>query len=264
MYKVTKLKAFICLCICLFFMTSCKKKSNDKEKNVAKQTILGFSQLGSESSWRTFNSESIIKAAEENGIQILYDDAQQKQENQIKAIRSFIVYRVDLIAFAPIVEDGWDTVLKEAKDAHIPVIVVDREINIKDKSLVSGFIGENTIEEGRNAARFLLKKYTDTTEKLNILEITGTTNSSSAKNRSKGFREILKDKSQFSIIYSESGDFLRSKGKEILGQIIAYNNNELKIGTKTINIIFSHNDSMTLGILESLDNYGIVPGKDVT
>ena len=144
MYKVTKSKAFIFLCICLFFMTSCKK-TDDNKKNVTKQTILGFSQLGSESSWRTFNSESIIKAAEENGIQILYDDAQQKQENQIKAIRSFIVYRVDLIAFAPIVEDGWDTVLKEAKDAQIPVIVVDREINIKDKSLIAGFIGEDTV-----------------------------------------------------------------------------------------------------------------------
>ena len=177
-------------------IVSCKDVEKKDEK---KQAIIGFSQLGSESSWRTCNSESIIKAAEEAGFQIIFDDAQQKQENQIKAIRSFIVYRVDIIIFSPIVETGWDTVLEEAREAQIPVIVVDRKLRIKDKSLIKGYIGQDSKEEGR----------------------------------------------------------------EILAQIIAYNGGELKIGAKAIDIIFSHNDAMTLGILDSLDNYGIKAGKDV-
>ena len=248
-------------------IVSCKDvEKKEEKKDEKKQAIIGFSQLGSESSWRTCNSESIIKAAEDAGFQIIFDDAQQKQENQIKAIRSFIVYRVDIIIFSPIVETGWDTVLEEAREAQIPVIVVDRKLRIKDKSLIKGYIGQDSKEEGRKAARFLIEKYKDREEKLNILEITGTANSSSAKGRSEGFCEVLEaedTEKKFSIIYSESGDFLRSKGREILAQIIAYNGGELKIGAKAIDIIFSHNDAMTLGILDSLDNYGIKAGKDV-
>ena len=121
-------------------LAGCKKKAVQTEQK--DRLILGFSQIGSESAWRTRNTQSIMEAAEENGIQIIFDDAQQKQENQLKAIRSFIVYQVDVIAFVPIVEDGWDNVLTEAQEAGIPVIVVDRQINA-DQSLYAGFLGEN-------------------------------------------------------------------------------------------------------------------------
>ena len=259
----------------LLFCTACFE-NRENNKSEEKQAIIGFSQLGSESSWRVCNSESIIKAAKDAGFQIIFDDAQQKQENQIKAIRSFIVYRVDVIVFAPIVETGWDTVLEEAREAEIPVIVLDRKIKIKDSSLIKGYIGEDAREEGRKAAYFLLDKYKDfaenseTTETsehkenvLNILEVSGTLHSSSAKERAAGFREVIAKEKKFQIIYSESGDFLRSRGKEIISQIIAYNAGELKIGAKKIDIILSHNDAMTLGILDALDSYNIAAGEDV-
>ena len=152
-----------------------------------------------------------MEAAEENGIQIIFDDAQQKQENQLKAIRSFIVYQVDVIAFVPIVEDGWDNVLQEAS---IPVIVVDRQINA-DQSLYAGFLGENGLEEGRRAADFLVNKCKNSNRTVNILEMSGTENSSVVRERAKGFREIIAGDSKFKIIHSVDGDFLRSRGKEI-------------------------------------------------
>jgi len=245
----------------LLFCSCGSKKTSEPKQNT--QIILGFSQIGNESSWRICNSESIKKAAEAHNIQLIYDEAQQKQENQIKAIRSFIVYQVDAIAFVPIVEEGWDSVLKEAKEAGIPVIIVDRKIKTNDRSLYAGYIGEDTLEEGRNAARFLLDKYSETTDTLNILELSGTENSSPAMERAKGFREILKNDSRFNIVYSESGDFLRSRGKEIVSQIITYNE-AFSIGNKKIDIIFSHNDAMTLGAIDALEENNINPGVDVT
>ena len=179
---------------CIFIIAGNKKAEKKSER-----LILGFSQIGSESAWRTRNTQSIFEAAAENDIQIIFDDAQQKQENQIKAIRSFIIYQVDVIAFVPIVEDGWDSVLREAKNAGIPVILVDREINA-DKSLYAGFLGEDSLEEGRKAAKFLMEKCTEDDSPVNILEITGTENASIVKGRAKGFRETLGGSKKFRII----------------------------------------------------------------
>ena len=254
--------------------------STGKKTSFAKKTaehhdklILGFSQIGSESAWRSRNTQSIFEAAAENNIQILFDDAQQKQENQLKAIRSFIVYQVDVIAFVPIVEDGWDNVLQEAKDAGIPVILVDRQINA-DPSLYAGFLGENGLEEGRKAALFLLKKIQeeelDNKEVINILELSGTENSSVVRERAKGFREIIEKDSRLKIIHSEDGDFLRSRGKEITESLIQkarddgnYRNDALYFEGKKIDVVYSHNDSMTLGFLDSIENYGVNTGDTI-
>ncbi len=246
------------------------EKTNSKAKE-SERLILGFSQIGSESAWRSRNTQSIYEAAAENNIQIIYDDAQQKQENQLKAIRSFIVYQVDVIAFVPIVEDGWDNVLTEAKEAGIPVILVDRQINA-DPSLYAGFLGEDGLEEGRRAARFLLKKFNDQTgpkkkESISILELSGTENSSVVRDRARGFREIIEKDSRFNIIHSENGDFLRSRGKEIIENLIEksreasdtghYKTSGLYYKGQKINAVYSHNDSMTLGLLDSIEKYGI-------
>ena len=248
----------------LIFIPKTHTKQKKTENVQEKKLILGFSQIGSESAWRTRNTQSIFEAAEENDIQILFDDAQQKQENQLKAIRSFIVYQVDVIAFVPIVEDGWDNVLLEAKEAGIPVILVDRQINA-DPALYAGFLGEDGVEEGRKAARFLVEKCRDRKDEVVIFEMAGTENSSVVRDRAKGFREIINQDSKFRIIHSENGDFLRSRGKEI-GDYLATNNPDAKIGPrydglyfegKKIDAIYSHNDSMTLGLLDSLDFHKI-------
>lgn len=245
----------------IFYNNNKKKQAPAAEKKL----ILGFSQIGSESAWRTRNTQSIFEAAAENDIQILFDDAQQKQENQLKAIRSFIVYQVDVIAFVPIVEDGWDNVLQEAKDAGIPVIVVDRKIKA-NQSMYAGFIGENGVEEGRRAARYLVNKCRNTEGPVNIFEITGTENSSIVDDRASGFREIINTDSKFRIIHSENGDFLRSRGREIGDMLLASNvlengntTNTIYYNKQKIDVIFSHNDSMTLGFLDSMEAHKINP-----
>jgi len=256
---------FLTICALIFatLFSSCTKsekadkassaKSASKNSSDSDKLILGFSQIGSESAWRTRNTQSIFEAAAENNIQILFDDAQQKQSNQLKAIRSFIVYQVDVIAFVPIVEDGWDNVLQEAKEANIPVIIVDRQIKT-DPSLYAGFLGENSFAEGQSAARFLLQKCRNNPEsKINILELSGTENSSVATGRADGFRSLTATDTRFNIIHSEDGDFLRSRGKEITDRIIRENNG-LKYDGEKIHVIYSHNDSMTLGMLDSFQN----------
>ena len=159
---------------------------------------------------------------------------------------------MDVIAFAPVVEDGWDNVLLEAKDARIPVIIVDRKIKTKNPDLYAGFVGEDSYAEGKKAAEFLLEKYENQNRKFKILEIRGTNDSSVAKERSKGFRDVIKSDNRFEIIHSEDGDFLRSRGKEIINRILN-DSKELIFNGTSIDIIFSHNDAMTLGVLEAFD-----------
>lgn len=241
--------------VCIFFAS---KNLFEKTPEIPKEEnlIIGFSQIGSESSWRLRNTESIFEAATERNIKILFDDAKQKQSNQLKAIRSFIVYQVDAIVFVPIVSTGWDNVLQEAKEAQIPVIVIDRQIDV-DPSLYEGFLGENGFEEGKAAGEFLLKKCASIKkDSINILELSGTENSSIAVERAGGFSETVKKDSRLKIIHSEDGDFLRSRGKEITEKIIKQNNG-LLLGENSIDVIFSHNDQMTLGALESLENNNI-------
>ena len=250
--------AILFLLLFLFINRKPKTPNQDNTNQANNKLILGFSQIGSESAWRTRNTQSIFEAAAENDIQIIFDDAQQKQENQLKAIRSFIVYQVDVIAFVPIVEDGWDNVLTEAKEAGIPVILVDRQINA-DPSLYAGFLGEDGLEEGRRAARFLLNKCRKRTGTVSIYEMSGTENSSVVRDRAKGFREIIATDPKFKIIHSEDGDFLRSRGKEIAENLIisSHRKDGLFFEGQKIDAVYSHNDSMTLGMLDSIENYGI-------
>ena len=218
------------------------------------QVLLGFSQLGSESAWRIGNTKSIQDAAKRAGVQLMYENAEQKQEKQIKAIRSFIAYQVDVIAFSPIVEDGWDNVLGEAKQAGIPVLITDRRIKTADESLLVGFVGSDFQEEGRMAGRFLLQKMADASH-VNIVEISGTVDSTPMRARGAGFREVLNGDERFEIMESVSGDFLRSKGKECMQGLLARHDN--------IDVLFSHNDSMTLGAIEAIEEAGLAPGKDI-
>ena len=254
---------FILLCIFVVFVTfssiffTCKNLSKEIERIPEKESlIIGFSQIGTESSWRIRNTESIFEAASEKNIKILFDDAKQKQSNQLKAIRSFIVYQVDVIVFVPIVSDGWNNVLQEAKEADIPVIVIDRQIDV-DSSLYAGFLGENGYEEGRAAGKFLLQKVENmSNQKINILELSGTENSSIAIERAGGFRDIIQKDTRLNIIHSEDGDFLRSRGKEIMDKILGMNKG-LYFEGEPIDVIFSHNDPMTLGLLESFERNGV-------
>ncbi|MFC5497317.1 ABC transporter substrate-binding protein [Caenimonas terrae] len=222
-----------------------------------KKIVLGFSQIGAESEWRTANTESIKQAAKDAGIELKFADAQQKQENQIKAIRSFIAQKVDVIAFSPVVESGFETVLREAKAAKIPVILTDRAVNAKDDSLWVTFMGSDFLEEGRKAGRWLLDKEKNTKGDVNIVELQGTVGSAPAIDRKKGFEEIIKTQPRFKIVRSQTGDFTRAKGKEVMQAF-------LKADPKKINVLYAHNDDMAIGAIQAIEEAGLKPGKDIT
>lgn len=222
-----------------------------------KPIVLGFSQVGAESEWRTANTESIKSAAKEAGIELKFSDAQQKQENQIKAIRSFIAQRVDVIAFSPVVESGWEPVLREAKAAKIPVVLTDRAVNTKDPSLYVTFMGSDFVEEGRKAGRWLVEKMKDHQGDVNIVELQGTVGSAPAIDRKKGFEEVIKADPKFKIIRSQTGDFTRAKGKEVMEAF-------LKAEGKKINVLYAHNDDMAIGAIQAIEEAGMKPGKDIT
>jgi galactofuranose transport system substrate-binding protein len=225
-----------------------------------KKITLGFSQIGAESEWRTANTQSIKEAAAAAGINLKFSDAQQKQENQIKAIRSFIAQKVDVIAFSPVVETGWEPVLREAKAAKIPVILSDRAVDVKDDSLWVTFMGSDFVEEGRRAARWLVDyppaKELAAKGTVNVVELQGTVGSAPAIDRKVGFEEVLKDHPNFKIIRSQTGDFTRAKGKEVMEAF-------LKAEGKRINVLYAHNDDMAIGAIQAIEEAGLKPGKDV-
>ena len=218
--------------------------------------VLGFSQIGAESEWRTANTESIKQASKDAGIELKFADAQQKQENQIKAIRSFIAQKVDVIAFSPVVESGFETVLREAKAAKIPVILTDRAVNVKDDSLYVTFMGSDFIEEGHKAGKWLLEKMKSTTGDVNIVELQGTVGSAPAIDRKKGFEDIIKTDPRFKVIRSQTGDFTRAKGKEVMEAF-------LKAEGKKINVLYAHNDDMAIGAIQAIEEAGMKPGTDI-
>jgi ABC-type sugar transport system substrate-binding protein len=217
--------------------------------------VLGFSQVGAESGWRTANTNSIKEAAAAAGIELKFDDAQQKQENQIKAIRNFVQQKVDVIAFSPVVESGWDTVLKEAKDAGIPVILTDRRVDSADKSLYKTFIGSDFVKEGRLSGEWLVEQAKATPGPMNIVELQGTTGSAPANDRRKGFAEAIAANPDLKIVASQSGDFTRAGGKQVMEQFLKAN--------PDIDVLFAHNDDMGLGALEAITAAGKTPGKDI-
>ncbi len=214
---------------------------------------IGFAQTGAESAWRTANSESMKAEAAKRGIDLKFSDGQGKQENQIRALRSFIAQKVDAIVLAPLVETGWDPVLRDAKRAGIPVIITDRSIATTDESLYACFIGSDFLEEGRMAAEWLAKK---TGGKGRIVELQGTPGSAPANDRRKAFAEGIAKHPGLKIIDSQSGDFRRTGGKEVMEAFI-------KKHGKSIDILYAHNDDMALGAVQAIEEAGMKPGVDI-
>ena len=238
----------------LLLLTGCGKS---KEEPGNAKLVLGFSQIGSESAWRIGNTKDIEEQAEAYGIGLMLENANQKQENQIAAIRRFIAYQVDVIAFSPVVEEGWDNVLKEAKDAGIPVILVDRDINTEQEGLTTCLIGADFYKEGVMAAEYLIRKADRLgLEQVNIVEITGTENSTPMRQRQAGFMDTIAADGRMCVLESIDGDFLKSRGEECMRYYLE------KYGD-TIDVVFSHNDEMTIGALPEIENAGLAPGKDI-
>lgn len=220
---------------------------------------IGFSQVGAESDWRVANTESMKGTlTEENGFKLIFADAQQKQENQIKAVRDFISQEVDVIVIAPVTETGWETVLGEAKDAEIPVIIVDRMINVSDDSLYTCWVGSDFYQEGLDAVDWLTG-YMDGlgkgSEELNVAVLQGTIGSSAEIGRTKGVHDGLAEHPNYKIIAEQTGEFTQAKGQEVMESF-------LKAGDD-IDILIAQNDNMAFGAIDALKAVGKDPGEDV-
>ncbi|MBR4724782.1 MAG: ABC transporter substrate-binding protein [Lachnospiraceae bacterium] len=251
-----RIKLMICL-ICMMAALAVTGCSGGADSQNEPKLLLGFSQLGSESAWRIGNTRDIEEEAAASEVSLMLENANQKQENQIAAIRRFIAYKVDVIAFSPIVEEGWDNVLTEAKNAGIPVILVDRDVSGAAKELTTCLIGADFYQEGVMAAEYLLRKADSLgLEHVNIVEITGTEDSTPMRQRQAGFMDTIAQDSRMTVIESVNGDFLKSRGAECMRELLQ------KYGDR-IDVIFSHNDEMTLGALPEIEKAGYIPGKDM-
>ncbi len=244
--------AICCLAgACCMVLPSCNDNKSDSS---AKKVTVGFSQIGAESDWRSANTLSIKNEAAIRGVDLRFADAQQKQENQIKALRSFIDQKVDVIAFSPVVETGWQGVLEEIRDAGIPVILTDRGVDVTDKSLYVTLISPDVVEEGRKAARWFVE---NTTGDLKVFELRGTPGSSPAIDRKQGFAEVIADQARIKIIKSQDGNFERGKGKEVMEAFLKTPEG------KEFNALYAHNDDMALGAIQAMKEAGLKPGVDI-
>lgn len=234
-------------------LVGCDNSDSSVRTDGEPNRIVGFSQIGAESSWRTAETNSIRDEAEKRGVDLRFSDAQGKQENQVKALNAFIAQGVDAIILAPVVETGWEPVLKKAKQRNIPVILVDRGVEVTDDSLYTTLVASDFVAEGRMAAEWLAEH---TGGKANIVELQGTPGASAAIDRKKGFEQAIAKYPEMKIIKSQTGEFTRAKGKEVME---AFLNSDGDI----INAVYAHNDDMALGAIQAIEEDGKRPGEDI-
>ncbi|WP_207769357.1 ABC transporter substrate-binding protein [Nocardioides currus] len=219
---------------------------------------MGFAQVGAESGWRTANTKSIQDTAKAEGVDLKFTDAQGKQENQIQAIRSYIQQKVDVIAFSPVVETGFDAVLQEAKAANIPVILTDRAVDA-DPSLYKTFLGSDFVVEGEKAGQWLVDNAADADANgdgtINVVQLEGTTGAAPAIDRAEGFADKIAADDSIEVTASQTGDFTRDGGKQVMESFLQSDD--------SIDVVFAHNDDMGLGAIEAIEAAGLEPGKDV-
>ncbi len=240
-------------------LAACAKKTNSSPGSGstgggAKTITLGFSQVGAESGWRTANTKSIKDSAAAAGINLKFSDAQQKQENQIAAIRSFIQQKVDVISFSPVVVSGWDPVLNEAKAAKIPVILTDRAVDTSDPSLYVTLVGSDFHSEGVRAGH-MMEKVVQGMSSVKLAQLEGTTGSAPAIERGKGFAEVMATHPEWKLVVTQTGDFTRAGGKQVMQAFLQAH--------PDINALFAHNDDMAIGAIQSIEAAGKKPGTDI-
>ncbi|RNF36102.1 galactofuranose ABC transporter, galactofuranose-binding protein YtfQ [Paracoccus methylarcula] len=222
---------------------------------LAEGETVGFAQIGSESGWRAAETTLTKQQAEERGIDLRFSDAQQKQENQIAAIRSFIAQGVDAILLAPVVATGWDSVLEEAQEAEIPVVLLDRQVDSSDELYLTA-VGSNLVHEGEVAGEWLVNAVGD--EECRIVELQGTTGSTPAIDRKTGFENAIEGHDNMEIVRSQTGDFTRAQGKEVMESFLQAEN-----GGKDICALYAHNDDMAVGAIQAIKEAGLAPGEDI-
>jgi simple sugar transport system substrate-binding protein len=246
------------LLLAISVLTGCSAGETEAVEETETPLItVGFSQTGSESDWRVALTESMKTAlSEENGYQLIFEDSQQKQENQFASIRRFIQQKVDYIVVAPITETGWEGVLQEAKAAGIPVIIADRMVDVEDESLYAAHVGSDFEAEGEKAVAWLERELSDTVgrdEPVNIVHVIGTLNSSAQLGRTEALRRGLERHPNWNLVAQVEGDFIQAKTKEELRKVLQE--------TQDIDVVYCENDNEAFGVMELLDEAGISYGE---
>lgn len=222
---------------------------------LAEGETIGFSQIGSESGWRAAETTLTRSQAEERGYQLQFSDAQQRQENQIAAIRSFVAQGVDAILLAPVVATGWDSVLQEAAEAEIPVVLLDRQVDSADDLYLTA-VGSDLVHEGEVAGQWLVDEVAG--EPCRIVELQGTTGSSPAIDRKTGFENAIAGHNNLEIVRSQTADFTRARGKEVMESFL-----QAEGGGADICALYAHNDDMAVGAIQAIKEAGLAPGTDI-
>lgn len=262
-----KVLAVLVVCVLTLSLWGCGAKDTTKETNQEASDngedkdaiVVGYAQVGAESDWRTANTVSFQTTfVAENGYKLIFDDAQQKQENQIKAIRNFIQQDVDYIVLAPVVETGWETVLGEAKEAGIPVILSDRMIDVSDETLYTCWVGGNFVKEGEDAVIWLadyLEKEGRGDEQINIVTLQGTIGSSAQVGRTDGVASKASEHKNWTMLDKQTGEFTQSKGQEVMESFLkSYDD---------IDVVIAENDNMAFGAIDAIKAAGKDPGTDI-
>lgn len=258
---------YICLFLLALCLIGCTDQKAVQENRLVEEDMeeerdgyitVGFAEVGSESDWRRAHTQSFKEAFSlENGYYLLFEDAQQKQENQLKAIRNFILQEVDYIILDPIVETGWDAVLQEAKDAGIPVILADRFAEVKNEELYTCWVGSDFYKEGSRAGEWLadyLEHRSRNREQINIVTLQGTIGSSAQIGRTEGFESILEKHDNWSMLEAQSGDFVQAKGQEVMEDMLKSH--------QDIDVVICENDNMAFGAIDAIKASGRDCGPD--
>ena len=248
----------LALLLLSFLLWGCGSKKNDDKEEESVLLTVGFSQLGAESDWRVANTESISSSLSmANGFELMFDDAQQKQDKQLMAIRNFIQQEVDCIVLAPVTETGWDTVLTEAKNAKIPVVVVDRRVKVNDENLITAWVGSDFAKEAKIACEWL-KEYTEKKgikgEELKIVDIQGTLGATAQIGRTNGLKAAC-DNYGWQLLAAEPADYTRLKGKEVMQELLKK--------FPEVNVVYCENDNEAAGAIEAIEEAGKKPGTDI-
>ena len=248
-------------CIVLATFVSCgvSKKTEEAEDESSDLIVVGFSQPGAESAWRVALTDSVKESfSEAKGYKLIYKDGQSKQDNQIRDIRTFIQQGVDYIILSPIVETGWDTVLSEAKQAGIPVIICDRNVNVSNEALYTAFVGSDFKSQGEAAVSYLEKMYDSdgdgVTEDLNIVHIQGTLESSAQLGRSKALEKAIEEHDNWNIVAEDCGEFTKAKAREIMENTLE------EVNASDIDVLYCENDEEAMGAIAALNEAGVKYG----